>query len=174
MFIKQSIDTLKSQLKENKLQIFSHQGELQTVGFYFNSPIAQEAITEFRKINELYIPEDYEAFLLQQNGAKFHQLYLGDTNIGGGLELYSLEELSKVKQFVSTDNEFYPIGYVHENYLWIKNCVDNNKNYLYIGNTEKDPMHMNFEIFLDRFIISNGSNFWEWSKLDAEKYYKYY
>lgn len=88
--------------------------------------------------------------------------------------LYSLEEVQKVQQNLTMNNDYYPIGYVHEEHLMIKNSKENNKNYLYFGHLEKRPANMNFELFLDRFIVSNGSNFWEWPRLDAENYYKYF
>ncbi|GAB3802600.1 hypothetical protein GCM10028868_28590 [Virgibacillus kimchii] len=72
------------------------------------------------------------------------------------------------------NNEFFPVGYVHEEHLMIKNSKKNNKNHLYFGHLEKRPANMNFELFVDRFIVSNGSNFWEWPWLVAEKYYKHF
>ena len=174
MFIKETIDTLKSQLENNKLRLIAPQGEIQTVGFSFNPPIENKRIQEIEEKYNWYIPKDYRTFLLQHNGAKLYQLYLGETNIGGGLLLYSLEEALTVQQRLSMNNDYYPIGYVHEHHLMVKNTKYDNKNYLYIRYTDKEPLNMNFELFLDRFIVSNGSNFWEWPRLDAEKYYYYF
>lgn len=89
-------------------------------------------------------------------------MYLGKTNVGGGLILYSFEKIRKVQRYLQWDNEFYPIGYVYENHLMIKNSSGSQK-YIYIEYLEKEPLNMNFETFLDIFIVSNGSNFWEWT-----------
>jgi|SRR5690625_234690 len=174
MFLNQTLNTLKSQLDDNKLKVISQGGEIQTIGFQFNQPINYDCLQQVKENKNWYLPNDYEAFLLEHNGAKMFELYLGDTNIGGGLLLYSLEEVQKVHQRLNMDNDYYPIGYVHEEHLMIKNSKENNKNYLYFGYLEKRPSNMNFEIFLDRFVVSNGSNFWEWPWLDAEKYYKFF
>lgn len=174
MFLKQTLDALKSQLTNNKLKVISHQGEIQTVGFKFNTALSEEAIQTVALKKKWYFPEDYFAFLLEHNGANLFELYLGDMNIGGGLKLYSLEEAQKVQRNLAMNNDYYPIGYVHEEHLMIRNSQKNNKNYLYFGHLEKRPTNMNFELFIDRFIVSNGSNFWEWPRLDAENYYKYF
>lgn len=174
MFLKHTLDALKTQLDNNKLKVISHQGEIQTVGFNFNIPLDYNFLKKVKLNKNWYLPDDYETFLLEHNGAKLFELYLGNTNIGGGLLLYSLEEIQKVQQNLGMDNDYYPIGYVHEEHLMIKNSKENNKNYLYFGHLEKRPTNMNFELFLDRFIVSNGSNFWDWPRLDAESYYKYF
>ncbi len=33
-------------------------------------------------------------------------------------------------------------------------------------------MKLNFEIFLDRYIMSQGADFWEWNIYTAENYYR--
>ncbi len=174
MFLKQTLNALKTQLDNNRLKVISHQGEIQTVGFSFNPPLDYNSIQEVKLNKNWYLPDDYEAFLLEHNGAELFEQYFDNINIGGGLLLYSLEEVQKVQQRLAMNNDYYPIGYVHEEHLMIKNSKENNRNYLYFGHLEKRPTNMNFELFLDRFIVSNGSNFWEWSWLDAENYYKYF
>lgn len=40
-------------------------------------------------------------------------------------------------------------------------------NYLFILEIgEYTPLNLNFEIFLDRYILSNGEAFWEWRYVD--------
>ncbi len=46
------------------------------------------------------------------------------------------------------------------NYLWFRGFI------------EYEPMKLNFEIFLDRYILSQGSSFWEWNIYTAENYYR--
>ncbi|GFM13721.1 SMI1 / KNR4 family protein [Bacillus sp. FW1] len=46
-------------------------------------------------------------------------------------------------------------------------------NYLYILEIgEYTPLNLNFEIFLDRYIQSNGEAFWVWQYYTAENYYR--
>src|SRR5690625_5513066 len=95
MFLNQTLNTLKSQLDDNKLKVISQGGEIQTIGFQFNQPINYDCLQQVKENKNWYLPNDYEAFLLEHNGAKMFELYLGDTNIGGGLLLYSLEEVDR-------------------------------------------------------------------------------
>ncbi|WP_339165596.1 SMI1/KNR4 family protein [Siminovitchia sp. FSL W7-1587] len=144
-----------------------------TVGCSFNPPADPEALKQVQENNDWDIPKDYEAFLLQHNGAQLLQAYLGDMNIGGGLILFSLDEVIQAHQNLSMDHMFYPIGMVSEEYLMVKNNK-NTPNYLYIEYLDPAPLNMNLELFVDRYIVSSGDIFWEWPRLDAINYYKFY
>ncbi|MDQ0897567.1 hypothetical protein QFZ80_001395 [Paenibacillus sp. V4I7] len=50
------------------------------------------------------------------------------------------------------------------NYLMVKGHIDHFQ--------ESRPLLMNFELWFDRFIMSQGAKFWNWSIYDAENYYR--
>lgn len=54
-------------------------------------------------------------------------------------------------------------------------CVKNNQpNYLYLCSfLESMPLNLNLELFVDRYIISQGSNFWDWPVYTADNFYKF-
>lgn len=64
MFIKQRLNTLKTQLDNNKLKVISHQGEIQTVGFHFNQPLNDDSILKVKLNKNWHLPDDYEFYYL--------------------------------------------------------------------------------------------------------------
>lgn len=48
-----------------------------------------------------------------------YEMMLGSINIGGGLMVYSIEEIQKTHETPPLASEFIPIGYVLENHLLI-------------------------------------------------------
>ncbi len=177
LFIEQSLETLHSKFNNKKgVQVLSEQGNTETVSCSFNSPIPDEKLTLFQKEIGIELPKDYITFLKHHNGAKIFELLLGDTNIGGGLQLYSLVEIQSQLQDAYLDKKFVPIGYVSESHLTIniEEIKKGNPNYLFLGNPafEFRPLNLNFELFFDRFIISQGSNFWDWPIYTAQNYYE--
>jgi hypothetical protein len=78
----------------------------------------------------------------------------GSINIGGGLLVYSIEEIKMTQDTPQTLPEFIPIGYLFENHLLIsQTAVDRDcPAYLYIAGITLKP-----GLFLDRFVVSQGS-----------------
>ncbi|TWJ45707.1 hypothetical protein CHCC5027_2448 [Bacillus paralicheniformis] len=100
-------------------------------------------------------------------------------NIGGGLHLFNLKEIDTELK----DEEFYadvngiPIGHLLEEFdLMIDKEKLKNKdpNYIYLleDGLEYKPLNLNFEIFLDRYVMCHGQPFWEWRYYTAENYYR--
>lgn len=173
-----TLNALKSRLNEKgNMKIIAEQGHIHTIHCSFNPPIEVQEIKKKSVRNNWLLPEDYKDFLKQHNGVRIFELLLNDENIGGGLHLYSIQEIQKTSENLKLDSQYVPIGYVLENHLLISNkdIKQNNPNYLFIAGTSfiPKPLNLNFELFLDRFIISQGANFWEWPYYTAENYYKY-
>lgn len=177
MIIQKTLNTLKRCLSEKGItNLIAGQGEIQTVSCSFNPRLEKENLSVFENKTTCTLPNDYKEFLLLHNGAKiFEQLLDGDINIGGGLHLFSLQEVEKFIGDLQYNFDYLYIGQVHESQLLIsKNALkQRNPNYLYIAETTNpDPLNLNLELFVDRFIISQGANFWEWPYESAENYYK--
>jgi hypothetical protein len=177
MFIKNTLQSLKERLNsEQAITITGEQGELLLTTCIFKPSIVENEITDFENIINSNLPEDYKEFLRNHNGANFFQVLLdGSINIGGGLELFSINEVLENKKNLGEDSSFIPIGYISENYLMInlESVKAKNPNYLYINSLlEARSLELNLEIFLDRYIISQGASFWNWTIYTAENYYK--
>jgi len=175
-FIQKTLKSLHSRINNNpnrSIEIIAEKGVSHTVTCSFNPPINQIDIDEFEKKINHKLPEDYREFLLLHNGVRIFDMLLDGIDIGGGLEIYSLEEISDVlnsEEF--QQSSFLPIGYISERHLVIDLKSIKESNYLFTKNSaEVTPLYVNFELFIDRYIISQGANFWEWPIYTAKNYY---
>lgn len=179
MIINKTLGALKHRLDEKgNMEIIAEQGNVHTVNCSFNPPVNIDALLAFQEENNWTFPEDLKEFLINHNGARIFEMLLGgNINIGGGLQLYSLEEIKKTYKNLQLSSTYFPIGLVLESHLLInsKDIEENHPNYLYIAGTSLnvEPLKLNFELFLDRFIVSQGANFWEWPNYTAKNYYKH-
>jgi hypothetical protein len=177
-FVHLTIQSLKQRLdKDNKMVIQEREGTLSECEFIFNLPVNENALNDFRKSVRYDIPADYMEFLKQNNGCKL--FYESDT--GEGWSFLSLKDIS---DYISERPEFYkdqwiPIATSLDGILMIdSNLINSNDGYLLwslegIERPENsDNLKLNFELFFDRLVIANGTNFWEWSIYTAENYYK--
>ncbi|WP_239425378.1 MULTISPECIES: SMI1/KNR4 family protein [Bacillus amyloliquefaciens group] len=119
--------------------------------------------------------EYYKTFLKLHNGARIFDLLIYGENVGGGLHILNVEEIEKYMQNGFLKPQFIPVAHLLDGcYLLIdKTKMSTDPNYLWFrGFIEYEPMQLNFEIFLDRYILSQGANFWEWNIYTAENYYR--
>ncbi|AEP86925.1 conserved hypothetical protein [Bacillus spizizenii TU-B-10] len=139
---------------------------------------ALNEILNFEAKYQLKLPDDYQKFITQHNSAKIFEVLADGENIGGGLYLFSLEEIEEELKYEDLFEGIngIPIGHLLEGcHLMIdKDKLDKgDPNYLFIFQLgEYTPLNVNFEIFIDRYIQSNGATFWEWRYYTAENYYR--
>ncbi|MEK5501995.1 SMI1/KNR4 family protein [Bacillus sp. FSL M8-0168] len=180
-FIDKTVNGLKSLLDDRgTIKLFGSEGDITESQVTF--PIYGASADEFQSFESKYsisFPEDYRKFLEQHNGARIFDIISDGENICGGLHLFSLEEIEEemgyVELFESVNG--IPIGHLLEEcHLMIdKDRLDrSDPNYLYLfeDGLEYTPLNLNFEIFLDRYIICQGEAFWEWNYRTAENYYR--
>ncbi|PIC73746.1 SMI1/KNR4 family protein [Sporosarcina sp. P17b] len=174
-FITKSLDTLKNRLGKNgEILIYGEKGNYYEGICSFDLSAEDNEILYLEKENGIKLPEDYRMLLNYSNGIKLFQVVMDNINIGGGLELFSLNEIQE--NAGNVQHPYLPIGYLSENYLSINmECVKNNQpNYLYhCSFLEAIPLNLNLELFVDRYIISQGSNFWDWPIYTADNFYKF-
>jgi hypothetical protein len=143
----------------------SYEGEVYDVACSFNSPIDLKEIEIFEKENHMKLPEDYKTFLTLHNGARIFQLTDEEgQKIGGGLKIFSLDEIKELQEIEMFNEMGIPIANLLEDcylYLDIDKLKEGNPNYLNILEfVDLSPLNLNFETFLDRYIISKGEIFW--------------
>ena len=174
-FITKSLDTLKNRLGTNgEILIYGEKGNYYEGICSFNLSAEDNEILYLEKENGIKFPEDYRMLLNYSNGIKLFQMVIDNINIGGGLELFSLNEIQE--NAGNVQHPYLPIGYLSENYLSInmESVKNNQPNYLYLCSfLESIPLNLNLELFVDRYIISQGSNFWDWPIYTANNFYKF-
>jgi hypothetical protein len=171
--IQLTIQGLKERLDENSnLIIQKNNGTIQKVKCEFNEPTTLENIKSFEEETKWKIPEDLQSFYMSHNGA-----LIFEGEYGGGLEIYSLENISQ-NHLPHMPQKYYPIGYYEGEYLFVDSdkAQKNELRYLLWDDSSSpvdkwQKLNVNFEIWLDRFIVSQGSYFWEWDKMNLEKFY---
>ncbi|MFE9944939.1 SMI1/KNR4 family protein [Bacillus velezensis] len=176
VFVEKTLQGLKELIDEKGcLKILGNEGApLETECTFFKGATDLE-IESFEKKIKVSLPEDYKSFLKLHNGARIFDLLIYGENVGGGLHILNLEEIEKYMQNGFLEPQFIPVAHLLDGfYLLIdKTKMSTDPNYLWFrGFIEYEPMQLNFEIFLDRYIMSQGANFWEWNIYTAENYYR--
>lgn len=178
-FVHNTLSGLKKLLDNNEqMKTISEEGEVYTVSCSFNPPIKTSEIETFESEHDIKLPEDYKAFLTLHNGARIYELIddEDDINIGGGLHLFSLDEVKEAQELELMEGLGIPIGHLlGDCYLILdtEKLKVGDPNYLNILEfTELASPNLNFEIFLDRYVISQGVVFWDWPIYTAENYYE--
>lgn len=180
-FVHKTVNGLKSLLDEKgAIKLFCSEGDIMEFLVTFSQDKATlNDIQSFEAKHQLTLPQDYQKFMTLHNGAKIFEILSDGENIGGGLQLFSLEEIEEELKYEDLFEGIngIPIGYLLEEcHLMIdKDKVNQgDPNYLYIfeSGLEYNPLNLNFEIFLDRYILANGEPFWDWRYYTAENYYR--
>ncbi|KAA6446954.1 SMI1/KNR4 family protein [Bacillus swezeyi] len=177
-FIAATLNGLKKLLNEkNEITLLSREGDVREAVCNFNNPASEEEIGEFEERTAIELPSDYKEFIKIHNGADIFDLLYAGCNIGGGLHLFSLNEVEEsLKKLTYLKKEHVPIAHLLEGSLLLvdqKILKANNRNYLVLfSGLEYKPLNSNFELFIDRFVLSQGENFWEWPIYTAENYYR--
>jgi hypothetical protein len=177
-FIQNTLSGLKKLLNTNdQMKIISYEGEVREITCSFNSEAVASEIEKFENENSIKLPEDYKAFLTLHNGARIYESIDEDGDkLGDGLEIFSLDEIKEYQEIEYLSEHGIPIAHLLEDCYLI---LDTDKlkggdpNYLNIMEfTDLSSLNLNFEIFLDRYIISQGEAFWSWPIYTAENYYE--
>ncbi|MCK2000774.1 SMI1/KNR4 family protein [[Brevibacterium] frigoritolerans] len=182
-FITQTLASFKNKLDGDLRMIVSGpEGENSNIVCSFNHPATKEQIEEFEKKKGWILPEDYKAFLFIHNGCMlFEHIDEDGDRVGGGLWLHSLEEIESAYKDMQADEPdkplpFIPIGSVLDGTLAISIKKLQEPNYLLNFDIPSEEffedIQLNFELFLDRYIMSQGNDFWNWDTYTAENYYR--
>lgn len=156
----QVINSLKSRLYQNKLLVQREDGYVETENFYFHPPASR---TDLDKLPD-YTPNELISFLEQHNGA---ELFVHPEN-GGGTCLFSVDEILEYRKIWECPELFLPIGIGLDGIWIVCQCDKNlNDNSMWIGEfinyeDEFEKLPMNYALWLERLIISQGASFWEW------------
>lgn len=164
------IEILRNRLSANNtLFVQNEHGIYQEVSFEFYNPITIEHINNFELSNNIVLPDSYKEFLQISNGAILFRDIKYDQ---WGCKILSIEEL------INKTNYIKKIGYnIKESWIvfaeWLGDGdtllfdLERLKDYIIDGdsgyNTNKwEYLNGNFENFLDRLIVSQGSKYWRW------------
>jgi len=174
--INKTITSLKKRLEEsnNIIKIQNEEGFVTDATFTFNEPLTDKEINQFMQKLGYELPDDYRAFLKICNGCSLfdHPVY------GGESYLYKLEDILSLT-YEDPSEGYLKLGYFYQDNIVIdlKKYKDGQSNYLLVKGHidhfyEAREINMNFELWFDRFIMCQGSKFWNWSLYTADNYYR--
>lgn len=173
MGIKKIVEAVQKLLDSNNEQLLMQQdGLIIRSTSTVNSAAEEAAITKFEQQIGHQLPEDHRSFLLEYDGMNIYQFItdLG-SNGGGGLEMFSVQEMKEHLDYMRAVPHFLPIGFVDQQYLGIslEAIKKKNPNYLFLLTNFDGPqaLNLNFHLFLERFVIAQGIQFWEWPNSSA-------
>lgn len=168
-----TLEGLKKRLSNNRLVVQGDRGFVCEVEFIFNPPATVDEVNAFCRRVGFELPKDYSNFIQMHNGAKLFKPWFG-----GGVELFSLDEIIENKLDYMPDH-WYPIAYfIDGGYLLIdaNKCKNGEKDYLIWLDSfileEAENLQINFEIWLDRYVIAQGEKYWTWKRYTVHNYYK--
>ncbi|SEM85694.1 SMI1/KNR4 family protein [Lihuaxuella thermophila] len=172
--IELSLTALKKRLENNNqmIEVYGGRGHIGTYTCRFHEPATLEQIRAFEEKTGWILPEDYKNFLLITNGCRlFDHPEYGGENI-----LYSLDEIL----FYAVGEPFegrYTIADLYGDHLVIDSHLyqSGDPDYLLVKDKiaplkDARKLYMNFELWFDRFLISQGSSFWNWPVYTAKNY----
>lgn len=173
--IYKTIDSLKKRLENNKLlELQLQEGYLTQATCQFNEAADGSDLLEFQRKLGYKLPNDYINFLKITNGCSLfdHPQY------GGESYLYKWQDIEE-STYEEPSDGYLKIAYIYQDNIIIdlKAYNQGSNNYLMVKGHidhfhESRPLNMNFELWFERFIISQGDKFWEWSIYTAENYYR--
>lgn len=167
---------LKTLDSNNERQLIYHDGSIYRSTSIVNPPAEEAATAQFERQIGYELPKDYRSFLLEYNGVWVYQIIteLGG-NGGGGLKMFSIQELKEHLHYMEDYPHFLPIGSADQQFLAISlEAIDNkNPNYLYRLDTVEGPqaLNLNLHLFLTRFVVAQGAPFWEWPNYSADSHF---
>lgn len=177
MGIKKIMEAVLRTVDHNNQRILiQHNGHLIKAISTVNPPADEMDIAHFEKQIGYHLPKDHHSFLLEYDGAHIYQMILDSgVNGGGGLKLYSIQEMKENLYYMEVYPGFLPIGEVDQQYLTISLEAIQIKdvNYLYRIDYIEEPhaLNLNLHLFLDRFVVAQGLQFWDWPIYSAASRY---
>lgn len=164
--VKNTLDALVCRLKEgnNFLSIQTRNGRWDNYTCRFNPPASLEKINLLRSVMGYTFPEEYETLMFNTDGCELfaHPTY------GGENMIYCIDDVIRYNR-----QSGYPqrvrVGYIYADNLVIDLEIyrSGDQNYMFVCDStshlsESRPLYCSFEIWFDRFIMSNGVKYWDW------------
>ncbi|MDR9507684.1 SMI1/KNR4 family protein [Brevibacillus agri] len=166
------LNALKKRINEHQTLIQQTYGEVFNVQFTWNESASIEDVESICRTTGWVIPDDYKSFLLIHNGAS---LFSSEGSC------FRLHPLSEIKEYFNDYHhnedvlykfayppEWYMIGTYHGfgEYAFIDSdrVTQGRTDYLiFVEEGSITRTKLNFEEWLDRFIVCQGEHFWNWN-----------
>jgi len=138
-------------------------------GFNLNKGATDKEISYLENKTGYEIPRDYKEFLQYTNGLEFHHNDANISDIDGILESYEIFDYPEHIIVIATS-----LGSQLQIAINLLSTEDDNKIYVVdpIADDYFVSIKSNFTEFLNRFLSSNGSDYWNWGLDTSDKILK--
>lgn len=168
-----SINALKERLsKENTIVVQNERGFIMETEFFWTEPALDSEIDQFGKNLGLKLPLSFKDFLRITNEATLFR----DKKYGQwGCKIYGLSNIIKINQEVRTWRNLPESWLVFATWIGDQDMLifdlnrinEEGKKYIIYGDEcdfvdEFEYINGNFEKWIDRLIVSQGSKYWRW------------
>ncbi|NIK21974.1 SMI1/KNR4 family protein [Paenibacillus lupini] len=144
--------------------------------FVFYHACTEERINEFTEETAFKIPPDYREFLLIHDGAILFQDESGRSN--PSWKIFGIDDIIDYMNIHHTPEHLYPIATYGQTVIFVNGdrVNEGREDYLFDRSiydsidSEGEDIKLNFELFFERLIVSQGSHFWFWNEINATNY----
>ncbi|EPE62035.1 hypothetical protein L479_01569 [Exiguobacterium sp. S17] len=157
-----AVQALKQRLVNNRLDVQLEEGYVNQLAFAFNHPGTDDELDRLPKETPLAV----RALLKEHNGAKLFE----DTEYGGGIELFSVDEIIASRERWECPPSFLPIGAGRDGEWIVCEYISETEDRMWIGefltfdeaDARLNRLPFNFSRWLDYLIVAQGAAFWDW------------
>lgn len=166
--------SLKEHIEKSPTMYFQRgSGHLQPCSFSFYKPTLETHIMNFVKETGYYLPESYKDFLMVNDGA----ILFNDISeyANGAWNIFGLEDIMDYMDKKETPEDLYVIAKYDSILIYIDSSrvKKGREDYIFVGSTnvpDAEDIILNFELWFERLVVSQGSFFWDWNILNALNY----
>lgn len=153
-------------------------GYLFECSFVFHNACTEERINEFTEETAFEIPQGYREFLLIHDGAILFQDESGQSN--PSWIIFGIDDIIDYLNIHPVPKHLYPIAKYDQTVVFVNGdrVSEGREDYLFDRSIydsidcEGVDIKLNFELWFERLIVSQGSHFWFWNQLNATNYLK--
>jgi len=171
--ISASLETLKKTLNNIPFPIQRNLGYQLNCSFSFSRPAEPQEIEDFQTETDFLLPDDYKFFLSLHNGA---QLYMDVEGIEPHWHIFGIDEIQDALEKYPTPDHIYIIAKYDQTLICVNNTYvkEGRRDYLFdqsiytVSRDNAEPLELNFELWLDRLLVSQGDHFWLWKSITPD------
>lgn len=167
--LEETLGALQSRLKKDPVwNVQVEEGFTYDAQFTFNKGASEEELNKLEKSLNVNLPLDYKEFLLRHNGS---HLFIDTKGDSCTFKLLSISEILDTCDYADYPEGWFGIAYGFDGGMLAVNTNDikdnaRNAKYLYwvdcCAYEDGDRLNTNFETFLDRLIVCQGTDYWKW------------
>ncbi|GMX62716.1 MULTISPECIES: SMI1/KNR4 family protein [Paenibacillus] len=169
-----TLKSLKARLaKQQILWVQRELGYVKPCTCAFYKAATPDQIYSFVKETDFFLPTSYIDFLKMHDGAILFQDQ--SEYVNPPWYIFGLEEIMEYSEQNELPPNLYAIAKFNQTIIFVDSSLvkEGREDYLFEGATfdhEYEAMNLNFELWFERLIVSQGAHFWHWNNYSLKNY----